>query len=196
MNLVLVEEAKMNEFLQLIKNRRSIRQYKQEQVKDPEIQAIMEAAILAPNAMNQQKWHFAVIQNKEMLDKIVSVIKENMCNSGVEFLAERARMADSNPFYGAPTVVYITAEERAKFAATDGALAAENIALAAAALNIGTNIQASPGFLFASPAGVALKKEMGIPDGYAYVCNVTIGYPDGPQPEAKPRNKEVITYIR
>jgi nitroreductase len=186
----------MNEFLQLIKNRRSIRQYKKDQVKDSEMQAIMEAAILAPNAMNQQKWHFAVIQNKEMLGRMISVIKENMCNSGVEFLAERARTADFNPFYGAPTVIYVTAEEKTKFANIDGALAAENMVLAAAALNIGTNIQASPGFLFASPAGKALKKEMGIPDGYAYVCNVTVGYPDGPHPEAKPRNKEVITYVR
>jgi len=45
----------MNQFLQLIRDRRSIRQFKKEQVKDEEIQAIMEAAIYAPNAMNQQK---------------------------------------------------------------------------------------------------------------------------------------------
>ena len=186
----------MNEFLQLIKNRRSIRQFKKEQVTNEEMQAIMEAAIFAPNAMNQQKWHFSVIQNKEMLDKMVSIIRENMCNSGVEFLAARAKEASFDPFYGAPTVIYVTADAKAKFAAIDGALAAENIALAAASLNVGTNIQASPGFLFASPAGEALKKEMGIPNGYAYVCNVTAGYPDGPVPEAKPRNSEVITYIK
>jgi nitroreductase len=191
-----MEELKMSDFLQLIKNRRSIRQFKKEQVREEEIQAIMEAAIYAPNAMNQQKWHFSVIQNKEMLAKIVAIIKENMCNSGIEFLAARARAEDFTPFYGAPTVIYVTAEEKAKFANVDGALAAENIALASAALNIGTNIQASPGFLFASPAGQALKKEMGIPDGYSYVCNVTVGYPDGPEPEAKPRSKEVITYIK
>jgi nitroreductase len=186
----------MHEFLQLIKDRRSIRQFKKEQIKDAEIQTIMEAAIYAPNAMNQQKWHFAVIQNKEMLDRMINVIKENMCNSGLEFLAERAKTAEFTPFFGAPTVIYITAAEKAKFAAVDGALAAENIVLAAAALNIGTNVQASPGFLFSSPAGQALKKEMGIPDGYTYVCNITMGYPDGPKPDAKPRNKEVITYIK
>ena len=186
----------MNEFLQLIRNRRSIRQFKKEQVKDEEIQAIMEAAIYAPNAMNQQKWHFAVIQNKEMLTRITSIIKGNMLHSGIEFLAERAKADGFAPFNEAPTVVFITAEEKSRFANIDGALAAENIALAAASLNIGTNIQASPGFLFASPAGEALKKEMGIPDGYTYVCNVTVGYPDGPKPEAKPRNKGVVTYIR
>ena len=186
----------MNDFLQLIKDRRSIRQFKKEQVKDEEMQAIMEAAIYAPNAMNQQKWHFSVIQNKEMLVRIIGIIKANMLNSGIEFLAERAKAEDFNPFYGAPTVIFVTAEEKSKFAYVDGALAAENITLAAAALNVGTNIQASPGFLFASPAGEALKKEMGIPNGYAYVCNVTVGYPDGPKPEAKPRNREVITYVK
>jgi len=186
----------MNEILKIIKNRRSIHQFKKNQVGDAELQTIMEAAVCAPNAMNQQKWHFAVVQNKEMLDRIISVIKENMMKSGVEFLASRAKLPEFTPFYGAPTVVFVSADDRAQFTKTDGALAAENIVLAAASLGIGSNIQTSPGFLFASEKGNVIKKELGIPDHYSYVCNITLGYPDGPHPEAKPRTKEVITYIK
>jgi len=156
----------------------------------------MEAAICAPNAMNQQKWHFAVIQNKSIRDRMVGIIIENMRNSGVEFLAARARTPEYNPFYGAPTVVFISADEKTKFSQIDCSLAAQNIVLAAASLNIGSNIQTSPGFLFASEKGNELGKELGIPDGYSYVCNITLGYPDGPNPDAKPRRQEVITYIK
>jgi nitroreductase len=67
----------MNEVLKAMKNRRSIRQYKSEQIGDAELQAIMEAAIYAPSAMNQQKWHFTVIQNRKTLDKIADIINQN-----------------------------------------------------------------------------------------------------------------------
>jgi nitroreductase len=68
--------------------------------------------------------------------------------------------------------------------------------LAAASLNIGSHIQTIPGFLFASEMGNQLGKELGIPDGYRYVCNITLGYPDGPNPDPKPRRQDVITYIK
>ena len=60
----------MNETIEVIKRRRSIRKFKPKQIPDEYLQEILECAILAPNARNQQKWHFIVIQNKETLDKM------------------------------------------------------------------------------------------------------------------------------
>ena len=60
----------MNETLEVIANRRSIRKYKPEQITDKELQQIMEAAILAPSARNQQKWHFTVVQKREIIDEM------------------------------------------------------------------------------------------------------------------------------
>jgi nitroreductase len=57
---------KLNQTLTVIMNRRSVRTYKPAQISDTELQTIMEAAINAPNGMNQQKWHFTVIQDKGM----------------------------------------------------------------------------------------------------------------------------------
>ena len=51
----------MNEALRVICNRRSVRQYKAKQITDIELNQILDAALSAPNAMNQQKWHFTVI---------------------------------------------------------------------------------------------------------------------------------------
>ena len=58
----------MNETIKFIKSRRSIRKYKEKQIEDSDVQTILDCAIHAPNAMNQQKWHFTVIQNKAMLN--------------------------------------------------------------------------------------------------------------------------------
>ena len=78
----------MSETIRVIKSRRSIRKFKSEQIRDSELQEILECALFAPNARNQQKWHFTVIQNKNVLNRMINILKENMLNSGVEFLAE------------------------------------------------------------------------------------------------------------
>ena len=64
----------LNETLQIIQQRRSVRKYKPEQIKDSELQAILQAAIYAPSAINQQKCHYTVIQNKDLLNQMVVII--------------------------------------------------------------------------------------------------------------------------
>jgi nitroreductase len=186
----------MNETLKVIKSRRSIRKYKAEQIADSELQQILESAIYAPNAMNQQKWHFSVIQDKEVIDRMVDIIKENIMNSDIEFLKGRASTPDYHTFHHAPTVVMVSGEENTKFIQIDCGLAAENMALAAASLDIGSCVITSPDLLFMSEKGNAMKKELGFPDGYQYICTVTLGYRDCENPDAPPRNKEVISYIK
>ena len=185
----------MNETIEVIKRRRSIRRYKPEQIPDAYLHEILECALLAPNARNQQKWHFTVIQNKEMLNKMASLMKESMLNSGIAFLAERAKDPNFNPFGGAPTVILITADKTARFAEIDCALAAENILIAAESLGLGSLIMTSTELLFKPEKGRELKKELGVPEGYEHVCVVALGYKDE-SPPAKPRRKDVITYIK
>lgn len=186
----------MNETLRVISTRRSIRKYKEEQIKDTELQEILNSALYAPNAVNQQKWHFTVIQNKDMLGRMVNIIKENIISSQNEFLSKRASEPGYSTFYNAPTVILISGDEKAMQIQIDCGLAAENIVLSAESLNIGSCIIASSGFLFMSQKGIDLKKELGIPDGYNHICTIALGYKDGENPATPPRNKEVINYIK
>lgn len=186
----------MNETVDVIKKRRSIRQFKEQQIPDSVLQTIMECAILAPSARNQQKWHFSVIQNRDFLNRLVSITKENMLNSGVEFLAARARDPGFNPYFNAPVVIFITADEKARFSQIDAALAAQNVLIAAESLNVGSHIMTSSEFLFASEKGETIKKEMGIPQGYTHVCAIALGYKEGESPVAAPRNWDVITHVK
>lgn len=185
----------MNETLKVIKNRRAIRKYKTNQITDAELQEILDCAIHAPNAVNQQKWHFTAIQNRDLIDGMVNIIKENIENSKNDFLKQRASAPDYHTFYKAPTVIMISADESAPWVHVDCGLAAENITLAAQAQGIGSCVIASSGLLFRSEKGNSLRKELGFPNGYNHVCSVALGYRDE-NPVTPPRDKSVISYVK
>ena len=58
------------EFLEFVKNRRSIRVYQDKQIPDNEIQMILEAGRWSPSASNKQPWEFFIIKDKDMLKEI------------------------------------------------------------------------------------------------------------------------------
>ena len=51
-------------------SRRSIRKYTTEAVSEEVLREILEAAMSAPSAGNQQPWHFVIINDRNILDKI------------------------------------------------------------------------------------------------------------------------------
>lgn len=61
------------EVIEAILTRRSIRKYSREKVTDNQIEIILKAAMYAPSAMNQQPWHFIVIDDREKLNLIMEV---------------------------------------------------------------------------------------------------------------------------
>ena len=58
------------ETLQAIKTRRSIRKFTSRKISDETIQKILEAAMYAPSARNTQSWHFIVVDDKNILNKL------------------------------------------------------------------------------------------------------------------------------
>ncbi len=182
----------MNETLRVIKSRRSIRKYKFEQIADSELQTILEAAVFAP--MSEQKWHFTVIQNRDLLDKMVNLIKEDFLNSDSQIMIQRVKDPIYHTFYNAPTVILISADKTAP--QIECGLAAQNIMLAAESLNIGSCFILSSGILFKTEQGNNLKKELAIPDNYNYVCTIALGYAYGDAPLAPPRDMNVIDYLK
>ena len=64
------------DFFEVIKNRRSIRKYQDKNVKKEKLQKVLEAARLAPSAMNRQPYQLYVVSNKEILSRINSVCNQ------------------------------------------------------------------------------------------------------------------------
>lgn len=61
------------EFLEFIKNRRSIRSFENKAIPEDHIKMILEAGQWAPSASNRQPWQFLVIKNQELLEKIARI---------------------------------------------------------------------------------------------------------------------------
>lgn len=184
-----------NETLKIIHNRRSIRKYKADPISDESIQAIVDAAVYAPSAMNLQNWHFSVVQNQAVLAKMREAQKAGMKASGEQFLIDRANDPNFVPYFAAPTVIIVSGKKGERSATINCGLAAENIVLAAESLNIGTCIMTSSVMTFSGPAGEVLAREVGIPEGYEHVCAIPLGYKDE-APEAKERLSGTVNYIK
>jgi len=56
--------------LQAIRTRRSIRRFTPEPVAGESVQQLLAAAMCAPSAANQQAWHFVIVDERELLDRV------------------------------------------------------------------------------------------------------------------------------
>lgn len=59
--------------LELLKSRRSVRQFTNQKISDEKIRQILEAAMSAPSAYNHQPWQFIVIHDKKILHQITAL---------------------------------------------------------------------------------------------------------------------------
>ena len=87
----------MNEVLKCLKESRSVRKYRPEQIKDSELEQILEAGTYAPTGMGMQSPIMVAVQDPETIAKLS---KMNAAVMGVT----------SDPFYGAPTVIVVLAD--------------------------------------------------------------------------------------
>ena len=59
----------------LIKGRRSIRQWKKQEVPDELLKKAVELATWAPNGGNYQGWRFIIVKQKEMIEKLANAVQ-------------------------------------------------------------------------------------------------------------------------
>ena len=60
----------MNDFHDLLYNRRSIRKYKESEISSDSVRLILEAALAAPSSKSKMPWQFVVVEDKAMLEKL------------------------------------------------------------------------------------------------------------------------------
>lgn len=186
----------MNEVLENIRNRRSIRKFKEEQIKDNEVQSILEAGQFAPSAMNQQAWHFTVVQNKEVLNKLNEACRAAFLKSGNKNYEDRAKTENFNIFYNATTLIIVSYDQKAIAPQHDGSLALGNMLNAAEALGIGSCWIHALNIVLPLAENQGLMSELGIPEGYAPVGSGVFGYKGIEHPSAPPRKVGTINIIK
>ena len=172
-----------NTVLEALKNRRSIRRYKAEQITEQELSAVLEAGIYAPTAKNLQSPLMVVVQDKENIAKL------SRMNAAV------MGKPDADPFYGAPTVVIVLADSGNPNGVADASLVMGNLMNAAYGIGLGSCWINRAREVFETEEGRALLRSWGVDDKYAGVGNCILGYPDCPHPEAKPRKENYVVRV-
>ena len=172
----------MNETLEMLKTRRSVRKYKPDMVPKEILDQIIEAGTYAPTGMGRQSPIIIAVTEKETRDKL------SAWNAGI-------MGTDSDPFYGAPVVLIVLANRQAPTYLYDGSLVMGNLMNAAHALGISSCWIHRAKEEFDSPEGKAMLRELGIEGDYEGIGHCILGYAADSEPEAKPRKEDYVYYV-
>ena len=185
----------MNEVINNIRERRSIRFYKPDKVNNEDVETILECAKIAPSGLNRQSWHFTVLRDRALMDEISAASKEMALASGNPEEIERASEPNYDNFRGAPMAILIAADTADPFGTADCANAATIMTLAATSLGLGSCYIASYARILKAPQGAALLTRLNLPAGYAPAFAVCLGYTaEQPKPR-KPIKPDSVNYI-
>lgn len=172
--------------LKNLKERRSVRKYKPIQIKDEDLNAILEAGTYAPSGRNRQHSLIVVVQDQNTIMKLAKLNASIMGDNGDDF---------QNPFYGAPTLLIVFADSNVGTYIEDGSLVMGNLLNAAHAVGLGSCWIHRAKEVFKTEEGKEYMKLWGIPENYVGIGNCILGYPDGEYPQAKPRKEDYIRRV-
>ncbi len=175
----------MKETVLDIKNRRSIRSYKPEQIKDEELMNVIEAGMNAPSGGNKQSAIIIAVQNQEWIKKLCKL------NAKIAGAPE-----GFDVFYGAPTILLVLARKDASDAVQDGCLVLGNMFNAAYAMGLGSRWINRIRETFETDLGRELLKEAGYPDEYIGIGSCILGYPANGFPEPIEHKKDYYKIVK
>lgn len=167
----------MNEVIKAMKERRSIRKFKAEMPSKADLEQIVEAGLYAANGRGRQAVITIAVTDKELRDKLSAVNNEIM--GGPE---------GNDPFYGAPAILIVLANKEVPTAPYDGSLVMGNLMLAAHSLGLGSIWIHRAKEEFEMPEYQKLLKDLGIEGEWEGIGHCAVGYIDGENPAAAPRN--------
>ena len=177
--------------LEALTKRRSIRKFKPEQIKDEELQAVINAGMYAPTAIGLQSPLIVAVQDPEDV-MAVNKLKMALLPSGVP-------VRPGIPYYGAPTIIIVFMTKRAKnelLGTLDAAAVNTNMLNAAYALGLGGVWIHGTQDMFKSDEGKKLLEKWGITEEVEGVASMALGYKDCEDPEPKPRREDYYRIIK
>jgi nitroreductase len=188
----------MLNFEQLMKQRRSIRDFLDKPVPQSLILQMIQDSSSAPSAANNQPWHFIVVLDKEMIKILSDEAKKNIIaglkkqpDSPVASYLAQLEQESFNVFHNAPALVFIVGNPKIPSLIFDVSLAAAYFMFSAASRGLGTcwiglgrEIR-DPGLLAA----------IGVPEGFRIVAPIIVGYPRQIPPAPDRREPRLLKII-
>jgi nitroreductase len=181
-----------------IYRRRSVRDYTLQTIDQAVIRTLLDAAVHAPTAMHEEPWSFAVIQDKNLLNRLSDSAKELVRSEAQGSNSHHAthwlyleHKTDFHVFHKAGTLIVIYSKSQGPFALADCWLAAENLMLAACAKGLGTCVI---GFAVSALNMPQWKAELNIPAEMTAIAPIIVGVPAGETPPVPRRQPEILTW--
>ena len=170
----------MNEVIQCLLTRRSVRSYLPKQVEEEKLQEILLAGTYAASGMGRQAAKIVVLQDPA---EIAQLERMNAAFFG---------NPDGHPFYGAPTVCVVFADTSIGTWVEDGSLVLGNLMTAAHSLGVDSCWIHRAREEFSCAEGKALMQKWGVGAQYAGVGHCILGYAAAEPAPAKPRKADFI----
>jgi nitroreductase len=148
----------MDEVLDLLYTRRTIREFADEAVTDKEVESILKAAMAAPSMEDKRPWHFVVVRKRKTLDKLADIHKY------------------AYMLKGAALAIIVCGDQKTseRHWVEDTSVATQNLLLAASALGLGAVwISLYP----KKKHQKAVRELLDIPDHMGVLCAVAVGRP-------------------
>ena len=172
------------DFMKIVRERRSIRSYKADPVADEVINQVIEAGKWAPTGNNTQPIEIVAVKDKALIEQMEEIIAE----------AYEPKMSQH---FGAPVILVVLGDPRFCDAYPKGfmreeilhsslAAAIQNMLLASTVVGLGGSVWKTVPF----SAAVKIKDLLGVPQLYVVKALLPLGYPKG---EVKASPKRDIT---
>ena len=145
--------------LDVMRKRRTVRRFTDEQVTDEQVETILEMGMYAPTYMNRKPWHFVVIRDKELQERLGETLSVRPYVQEVSVVIA---------VYGAPDI--------SSTWDLDGAAAIENMLIAATALGLGSAWAGSRGNLAWKEAEELMQAALKVPSGFRALSLVCLGH--------------------
>ena len=172
-----------NEVLKAIRERRSIRRYKEQQITDDELTTVLEAGTWAPTGHGTQDPVIIAVQNKELRDKLSRMNAEIF-------------KVESDPYYGAPTIVLVFASKDSHNRERDASLVLGNMMLAAHSIGLASCWINRVDAMFETEEGKQIMQELNLPDTLAGVGSLALGYASSQPRTVKPRKEDYYRIVK
>jgi len=181
----------------------TIQAFTQEAVPLSDLEKIVKAGINTQSAMNGQPWHFSVVTNKDLLDKIskdmASGMKRMPAPDGGKMPPPPAPAGAKAGMGDSPAAIIISAKDGSEF---DAGLATQLMTIEAISLGYGTKIISSPTIALNGENQAEYKKALEIPEAMNAKAVILIGKYDKSKADAvtgaTPRKDkdEVVSFIK
>lgn len=167
----------MENFHQLIVERRSIRRYKEIEIDADKIKTILEAGLLAPTSKSKRAWQFIAVDDKDTLERL-----------------KGCKAAGAVSLGNCPLAIVVAVDSTISDAwIEDASVAAIMMQLQAEDLGLGSCWVQVRGRFTADgiPAEEVVQETLGMPEHVTPVCIITLGYKDE---ERKPQNVDKLKW--